>query len=224
MNKLRLILLGAPGAGKGTYAKQLGPHFGIPVVSTGDLIRSEITSGSALGKEIKDRNDKGQLINDQIVTNIAKQALQSITKTGFILDGFPRTVPQAESLESFSHVDLVVSLSLPDKVLIQKIVSRLTCPQCGEGYNTANIHTGDIEMPALLPKREGVCDKCGTCLSRRADDNIETVKNRLEVYKEETFPLIQFYESKGLMQRFDIKKGLGDLPRLVQLCERYIPS
>lgn len=206
--------VGAPGVGKGTFAKKISPHYGIPIMSTGDLVRNEISSGSALGAKIKAINDSGNLVGDDIIVEMAEGAMKSV-KGGFILDGFPRTIAQAEAAEGFTKLDLVVNLMLPQEVLVEKTVNRRVCNDCGEGFNLANIVRDGMDMPALLPAVPGVCDKCGGDLVQRSDDTEEIVNNRLRVYDDETKPLVEFYRSRNLLTDFKIVKGIADLDRLI---------
>ena len=215
-----LLLMGAPGVGKGTFASRLAPALNVPTISTGDLVRAEIKSGSALGQKIADINDRGELVDDDLITEMARARLnEDDAKGGFILDGFPRTSGQAEALETFRHVELAVNLDIDTEVLVQKITSRRVCEDCGNGYNIARIHKGDIQMEPLLPEKEGVCDKCGGKLVQRADDTPEIVRNRLEIYNAETAPLIEFYRERGTLAEFSVKRGVDDLPELLELIE-----
>ncbi len=157
---LRWCFLGAPGVGKGTFAGRVAPHFGIPTISSGDLIREEIKRGTALGASIKATNDAGQLVSDEIVTKmIATRLSQPDTKNGFILDGYPRRVSQAQALSRITPLDLVLNIDLREDILVLKAISRRVCSGCGKGYNVADIQNGDIRMPPLLPKKAGICDK-----------------------------------------------------------------
>lgn len=161
---------------------------------------------------------QGKLVDDDTILAMAKTRVgHADCKKGFIFDGFPRTLVQADKLDSFAHIDVVINLNLPQEILVEKAVSRRVCKGCGNGYNIANIKNGDYDMPPLLPKKTGICDKCGSELMQRADDTVEIVSNRLKVYNNQTAPLIEYYKKKGLLLEFDIKKGLGDLPLLVEL-------
>ncbi|KAE8888895.1 hypothetical protein PF005_g10219 [Phytophthora fragariae] len=216
---LKIMFLGAPGAGKGTYASRIAPILQIPTISTGDLVRHEIKTGTALGAKIKEYNNSGALVPDQIILDMMEQRLAlDDAKRGFILDGFPRNVPQAEAFQQVTKLDLVVNIDLPQWILSDKISGRRVCTKCGDGYNVAFINQGAYNMPPLLPKVEGVCDSCGSAsLVQRPDDAPETVKQRLEVYNQETAPLIDFYTKLGNLRTFDVKKGLADLDKLVDL-------
>jgi len=161
-------------------------------------------------------SDKGDLIPDELVDAMVEKRLQEPdAKRGFILDGYPRTVGQAEALNKYMDVDAVINITLPTHVLMEKLLGRRACEQCGRGFNVAAIHDGDLDMPPLLPKK-GDCDKCDgepTLLTRK-DDTEDIVKNRLEVYQRETAPVLDFYRGKGKTQDFAVKKGIDDVPRL----------
>jgi len=202
---MKLIFLGAPGVGKGTYASRVSPKLGIPQVSTGDLVRKEIKEGTGLGKSIKEYSDKGLLVPDKIITEMLKKRLgESDAKKGFILDGFPRTLKQARALEGITGIDLVININQKDSIIIQKIAARRVCRKCGEIYNIAHIKEGGIDMPPVLPKKEGACDKCGGELYQRGDDREEVVRERLGVYKEQTKPLTDYYRKKGLLKEITV--------------------
>lgn len=201
---MNLILLGPPGGGKGTQAKPLMERYKIPQISTGDILRDNLKRGTELGKQAKAYMDKGQLVPDEVVIGIIRDRLKEPDcKPGFMLDGFPRTVPQAEALDKVLSdmglkIDHVISIEVPDSELIKRLTGRRTCRSCGEGYHV-------MFKP---PKKEGVCDKCGGELYQRDDDNETTVRNRLEVYKKSTQPLIDYYQKKGLLRGID---GLGSI-------------
>lgn len=215
---LRMVFLGAPGVGKGTYATRMSKLWNIPHISTGDIIRAEIKAGSSLGKQFQDYSNSGRLVPDELVVEIAKKRLaQPDMQTGYILDGFPRTIPQAESLQKFStgRPNLCVNLTMPDKYIILKLASRRVCADCNGTFNVADIREGDYDMPPLLPEK-AKCPPSGKCtLEQRSDDTEDVVTKRLEVYKQETAPLIGFYRREGILTEFDIKKGVADLPALM---------
>jgi len=197
---MKLIFLGPPGVGKGTYASRIGPKLDMPHISTGDLFRAEMKSQTELGKKAKEFIDAGDLVPDELVIGMLKNRIEKPDAAkGFILDGFPRTIPQAEALEKITDIDHVVNIKQKDHVLISKIAARRVCRKCGEIYNLAHIKEDELDMPPVLPKVEGVCDKCGGELYQRDDDNEDVVKDRLVVYKEKTAPLIDFYSNKGLI-------------------------
>jgi adenylate kinase len=205
---MKIIMLGPPGSGKGTYSKRMSPELGIPHISTGDLCRAEAASGSPLGKQIKAVMDKGGLISDEMMVDMLKKRLaQPDAKKGYILDGFPRNIKQAEMLEKITGVDMVLNINMSDSILIRKIAGRRVCRKCGNIYNIADIHEGKIHMPPLSPKVAGVCDKCGGELYQRDDDKEAIVKDRLVVYTKQTQPLIDHYKKKGLVRNLDV---IGD--------------
>jgi adenylate kinase len=188
---MRLIILGAPGAGKGTQAEGLSKKFGIPTISTGEIIRNALRQGTELGKEAKQYIDRGLLVPDDVVIEIIKERLvQDDCKNGFILDGFPRTVPQANALDKMNiTIDKVLSIEVEDEKIVERISGRRQCSQCGATYHI-------IYKPS---KVENVCDTCGGNLIMRQDDAPETVENRLKVYHEQTEPLKDFYAKKDLL-------------------------
>ena len=195
-----VILLGAPGSGKGTIAGRLASeNANLKHVSSGDLLRGAIAAGTAAGKEAKGYMDKGNLVPDALIAQMIKDVLAETTgDVTMLLDGFPRNVKQAEVLESINApIRSAVLVDVPDEIIADRIAGRRTCPKCKAGYH----------VKALPPKVEGICDKCGTALTIRKDDNPDTVKDRLVVYHRETEPLIAFYEKKGLLRRIDGDQG-----------------
>lgn len=215
---MNLIFLGPPGVGKGTYASRISPLLGIPHISTGDMFRDEVKRGSDLGKKAQEFMEKGLLVPDEIVFEMLKKRLQQQdARKGFILDGFPRTHPQAELLEKITTIEKVININLREQVLIQKIAARRVCKNCGEIYNIADIREGEIHLPPLLPKKEGVCD-CGGELYQRDDDKEDVVRERLEVYKKQTQPLIDFYRKQGLVRDFQVTAGPEQMvPKIIEL-------
>lgn len=203
---MRLILLGAPGAGKGTQAATLAEKLNIPHISTGDIFRSNIRNGTTLGKMAKEYIDKGALVPDDVTISIVKDRLQQEDcKNGFILDGFPRTIPQAESLESELKqmdmpLDKVIDISVPDSDIIKRLSGRRVCSECGLSYHT-------VFGP---PKTEGICDGCGAPVIQRDDDREETVLNRLKTYHNQTEPLIGYYRNKGKLLVVEGKDKIPD--------------
>lgn len=181
---MNLILLGAPGSGKGTLAKNIVKNYNIPQISTGDILRANITFGTELGLKAKAYMDAGKLVPDELVIDLLQQRLEEKDcKNGFILDGFPRTLAQAEALEKIARIDSVIQIDLPFDVIEDRVVNRRICSNCGEIYNATT-----------YDKKE--CSKCGAPLYQRDDDKLETVRNRLEVYEKQTAPLINFYIDK----------------------------
>ena len=196
---LRTILLGPPGAGKGTQAVRIVEKYGIPHISTGDIFRDNIKRQTELGKKAQEYMNKGELVPDDLVIEIATdRLLRDDCKKGFLLDGFPRTVYQAEKLDEFMHahdgkIDHVINLEVEDDLLIFRLTGRRVCKQCGASFHVVNIP----------PKVEGICDRCGGELVQRADDTEETVKNRITVYKEQTMPLIDYYTKANNITTLD---------------------
>ena len=201
---MNLILLGPPGAGKGTQAKKLIDAYGIPQISTGDMLREAVKNQTELGIEAKKFMDAGKLVTDEIVIGLAKDRMsQPDCEKGFMLDGFPRTVPQAEALDKVLEdmgrkIDHVVSIEVPSSELLGRLTGRRTCKECGSGFHV-------MFDP---PKVEGKCDKCGGELYQRDDDNEATVSNRLSVYEDSTKPLIDYYQAKTLLRPID---GVGSI-------------
>ncbi len=205
---MKAIFLGPPGVGKGTYASRIAPQLGIAHISTGDLLRAEMANGSGLGKKAKGFIEKGQLVPDGLVIDMLLKRLKEVDcRKGFILDGFPRTVFQAESLDKNLKMDVVINIMLRDDFLIEKISARRQCRNCGKIYNLADINRDGISMPPILPKKPGVCDECGGQLYQRDDDKTGTAKQRLEIYKKQTAPLIEYYREKGLLKEVKVIGG-----------------
>jgi len=187
----KLIFLGPPSVGKGTIAKMVEDKLNAPQISTGDLLREAVKNETELGMEAKEYMDSGKLVPDELVINLLKEKIQGMDS--FILDGFPRTIPQAEALDKEIPVDKVISFEAPDEMIIRRITGRRTCRDCGQTFH--------VEF--IPPKEENVCDKCGGELYIREDQKPDVVKERLEVYKEQTEPLIEHYNNKGLLETVD---------------------
>lgn len=201
---MKLLIMGRPGAGKGTQAANIKEYFQIPHISTGDMFRAAIKNQTKLGLTAKDYMDKGLLVPDEVTIGIVRERLlEDDCKKGFLLDGFPRTIAQAESLESFLKenkivLDAVLDVDVPAEILIQRMVGRRVCKGCGATYH--------VEFNA--PKQEGICDVCGTKLIQRNDDTYETAQNRLAVYDEQTAPLLEFYKKRNLLKTVDGNQAL----------------
>ena len=204
---MRMILLGAPGAGKGTQAKLLMDKYGIIQISTGDILRENVKTGTELGKNAKSYMEKGLLVPDEVIISMTKERFKKPDcANGFILDGFPRTVAQADALEALLKemslkLDACVCVEVPSEELVKRISGRRVCGNCGEPYHIFNKKS----------KVEGKCDKCNSDLVHRKDDYEETVVNRLKVYQNETFPLLEYYENRKLVIKVD---GLGDINQI----------
>lgn len=201
---MNIMLFGAPGAGKGTQAKPIMDRYGIPQISTGDILRAAIKSGTAMGLEAKKFMDEGKLVPDSTIIGIIRDRIvEEDCKKGFILDGFPRTIPQAEALEVIMkeigiELDKVISLNVPDSAIVERITGRKNCPTCGASFH----------VTFNPPKVEGICDHCGGELITRKDDTEETVITRLKAYHEQTAPLFHFYKERGVMVEIDGMKPL----------------
>lgn len=204
---MKIIMLGAPGAGKGTHAKKITEKFGIPAISTGDIFRENIKNGTELGKKAKEYMDAGNLVPDELVCDLVVDRLkQDDCKNGYILDGFPRTIPQAEALTAAlakddDAIDYALEIFLEDQAIIDRMSGRRVCKSCGATYHVVNIP----------PKTEGVCDECDGELIVRDDDAPETVKKRLDVYHEQTQPLIDYYKAKGILKEVDGTVDMKDV-------------
>jgi len=212
---LNILLLGPPGAGKGTQAKRLEERYGMVQLSTGDMLRAERASGSALGKQVQAIMDAGQLVSDDIMIALIAQRIAALKGKGFILDGFPRTVPQAEALDEMLKknglsLDHVIELTVDEDALVDRIAGRFSCAKCGASYHD-RYHR---------PKQEGVCDACGSHdFIRRPDDNAETVKARLAAYRAQTAPILPYYQSKGVLRSID---GMAEIDDVTQQIETIL--
>lgn len=196
---MKIIMLGAPGAGKGTQAKQIAGKYSIPHISTGDIFRANIKNGTDLGKKAKEYMDQGLLVPDELTCDLVMDRIQQDDcKNGFVLDGFPRTIPQAEALDAAltkigEHMDYAIDVDVPDESIVSRMSGRRACLDCGATYH----------IVSLPPKTEGKCDHCGSDLVLRDDDKPETVQKRLTVYHEQTQPLIDHYQKQGILKSVD---------------------
>ncbi len=204
---MKIIMLGAPGAGKGTQAKMIADKYQIPHISTGDIFRANIKNGTELGKEAKKYMDQGLLVPDELTVKILlDRVAQPDCANGYVLDGFPRTIPQAEVLDKAltklnDKIDYAINVDVPDENIVKRMSGRRACVACGSTYHIEHIP----------PKKEGVCDKCGEPLILRDDDKPETVLNRLKVYHDQTQPLIDFYTGKGVLKSVDGTVDMQDV-------------
>ena len=203
---MNLILLGAPGAGKGTQAEVIAEHLSIPTISTGNIIREALKSGTEMGRKAKEYMDAGKLVPDDIVIGIIQERLaQPDCAGGFILDGFPRTIPQAEALDRMGIViDRVIDIEVADEKIARRVSGRRVCPACGASYHV------DYKRPAV----ENVCDRCGDTLVQRKDDHPDTVRERLRVYHEQTEPLKGYYAQSGKLYIVEGQEEVADTTRL----------
>ncbi|OUO15592.1 adenylate kinase [Flavonifractor sp. An4] len=210
---MKIILLGAPGAGKGTQAEIISKKLGIPTISTGNILRAAVKAGTPIGLEAKSYMDAGKLVPDEVIIGIIQERLtESDCANGFILDGVPRTIAQAEALDAHGiHFDAVLSLEIADSVIEARMTGRRTCHTCGATYH----------IVAAPPKQEGICDKCGGELEQRKDDQPETVKHRLEVYHNETEPLKDYYQAHGVLMSVPDLGGIEETNnKIMELLEK----
>lgn len=204
---MKIIMLGAPGAGKGTQAQMICDKYNVPHISTGDLFRSNIKNGTELGKKAKEYMDKGQLVPDELTVQLLlDRVTNEDCKDGYVLDGFPRTIPQADVLDKeltklSDKIDYAIDVEVPDENIVRRMSGRRACLKCGATYHIEHIP----------PKQEGICDRCGSELVQRDDDKPETVQNRLSVYHEQTQPLITYYDSKNILKTVDGTKDMNDV-------------
>lgn len=206
---MKIVMLGAPGAGKGTQAIKIADKYDIPHISTGDIFRANIKGGTELGQKAKSYIDKGELVPDEVTIGMLLDRIaQDDCKNGYVLDGFPRTIPQAESLTEAlksqgDQIDFALNIDVPDEAIIERMSGRRACPKCGATYH----------IVFAAPKTENICDKCGTELIIRSDDKPETVKDRLNVYHQQTEPLIAYYKAAGVLREVD---GTQELPKVFE--------
>jgi adenylate kinase len=213
---LKIILLGPPGAGKGTQSKRLEKAHGLVQLSTGDMLRAERAAGTELGRKVQAIMDAGQLVSDDIIVDMIEKRIGAADcRNGFVLDGFPRTVPQAEALDAMlarrnMKLDYVIELAVDEDALVDRIDGRFSCAKCGASYHERN----------KRPKVAGVCDVCGSKdFIRRADDNAETVKARLAAYHAQTAPILPYYRAKGILRQVD---GMADIPEVTRQIETIL--
>lgn len=203
---MNIVFLGAPGAGKGTQATKICDKYNIPHISTGDILRANIKAGTSLGVQAKSYIDQGLLVPDELVIALVEDRLaQDDCKAGYVLDGFPRTIEQAEALSGFAHIDLAVNIVVDEALVVERIAGRRMC-KCGESFHTSWYHSD-------------VCNKCGAPLYQRDDDKAETVKARLEVYNKQTAPLIDFYGKQGVLKDVD---GMQDMLKVFESIVKVI--
>ena len=205
--KAKVVLLGPPGCGKGTQAEKMGDDLGYVKLSTGDMLREAVRNKTELGLKAKTYMDAGGLVPNDLIIGLMKEKIAGLDK--IILDGFPRTVEQADALAEQVDIDIAINIDVPDEELITRLTQRRSCPDCNAVYHLTN----------KPPMKEGVCDKCGAALYQRDDDKEETVKNRLEVYRKNTFPLIDYYEKRGKLVTIP---GVGDISEIYAQVKKSI--
>ncbi len=212
---MNVVILGSPGVGKGTYAKILSDKYNILRISVGDLFRRAIRDKTELGNKIKDYVSRGDLVPDEIVIELVKERLQKDDcKNGFFLDGFPRTIAQAEAMEKFKKIDKVLNFVASDWVIMSRLGGRRTCRECGAIYHVK-------EVP---PKVEGICDRCGGRLYQRSDETPQAIKNRLRVYREKTKPVIDYFRKKGLLADIDANYPFEEVDKVFSQCEKHLQN
>lgn len=212
---MNIVILGPPGVGKGTYAGFLSKKYNIPKISVGDLFRRAIKDETELGKKIKDYVSSGDLVPDEIVIELVKNRLQGDDcKGGFLLDGYPRTVPQAEAMGKFKKIDAALNFVAPDEVIMSRIGGRRTCSKCGAIYHVKNVP----------PKVEGICDRCGGRLIQRSDEKPQVIKNRLVVYRKKTKPVVDYLRKQGLLVDIDAHYSIEEMDKIISQCEKHLQN
>jgi len=212
---MNIVILGSPGVGKGTYAKILSDKYKIPRISVGDLVRKVIRDETELGKKIKDYVSRGDLVPDEMVIELVKERLQKDDcKNGFFLDGFPRTIAQAEAMEKFMKTDKVLNFVASDWVIMSRLGGRRTCRECGAIYHVK-------EIP---PKVEGICDRCGGQLYQRSDETPQAIKNRLRIYREKTKPVIGYFRKKSLLAKINANYPFEKIGKVISQCEKHLKN
>jgi len=210
---MNIVILGSPGVGKGTYAKILSDKHNIPRISVGDLFRKAIRDETELGKKIKNYVSRGDLVPDEIVIELVKERLRKDDcKKGFLLDGFPRTIAQAEAMEKFKKIGKVLNFVASDWIIMSRLGGRRTCRECGAIYHVK-------EIP---PKVEGICDRCGGQLYQRSDETPQAIKNRLRVYREKTKPVIGYFRKKDLLAEIDAEYPFEEVDKVISQCEKHL--
>jgi adenylate kinase len=210
---VNIVVLGPPGVGKGTYSEFLAKKHGVPNISVGDLFRNAIKNQTELGKRIKGYVSSGDLVPDQIVIELVKNRLEEADcKNGFLLDGYPRTVAQAEAMMKFKKIDVALNFVAPDEVIMERISGRRTCSKCGAIYHIKNVP----------PTIDGICDRCTGRLVQRSDEKPDIIKNRLMVYREKTKPVVDYLRTKGLVADIDANYPIEEIDKIIAQCEKYL--
>jgi len=212
---MNIVMLGSPGVGKGTYANILSDKYNIPRISVGDLFRKAIRDETELGKKIRGYVSRGDLVPDEMVIELVKERLrEDDCNNGFFLDGFPRTIAQAEAMEKFKKVDKAFNFVASDGIIMSRLGGRRTCRDCGAIYHVENIPS----------KVEGVCDRCGGGLYQRSDETSQAIKNRLRVYREKTKPVVDYFRKKGLLADIDANYQFEEVDKVISQCERHLQN
>ena len=212
---MNIVMLGSPGVGKGTYAEILSDKYNVPRISVGDLFREAIRDETELGEKIKGYVSRGDLVPDEMVVELVKERLQEDDcKNGFFLDGFPRTIVQAEAMEKFEKIDEVFNFVASDRVIMSRLCGRRTCRECGAIYHVTNIPS----------KVEGICDRCGGRLYQRSDETPQAIKNRLRVYREKTKPVVDYFRKKGLLADIDANYRIEEVDKVISQCEKHLQN
>jgi adenylate kinase len=210
---MNIVVLGPPGVGKGTYSGFLSKKHDIPNISVGDLFRNAIKNQTELGKRIKSYVSSGDLVPDQIVIELVKKRLEETDcKNGFLLDGYPRTVPQAEAMMQFKKIDVALNFVAPDEVIMERIGGRRTCSKCGAIYHIKNVP----------PTIDGICDRCSGRLVQRSDEKPDVIKNRLNVYREKTKPVVDYLRKMGLVADIDANYPIEEIDKIITQCEKHL--
>jgi len=211
---MKIILLGAPGAGKGTYASRLKNTYNIPHISTGDLLREAVKNETEYGLIAKEYMNKGQFVPDEIIVNLLKERLeQEDAQKGILLDGFPRTIKQAELLDEITNIHKVLKFDLDEETVLRRLGGRIICKNCGEIYNKRN----------MMPQKDGVCDKCEGEIYQRDDDKEETILERLKIYHEQTSPLVEYYLDRDILHSIDANRDISDPEcKVIEECEKIL--
>jgi len=214
-NSMNIVLLGSPGIGKGTYADILSKKYGIPHISSGQLFREEMEKKNDLGKKVDDYINRGELVPDEITIEFIKERLKKKDcNNGFFLDGYPRTIPQAEELENFSKIDNVLNFVASEDVIVDRLGGRRTCKECGAIFHIKNVP----------PKVKGVCDQCSGELYQREDEKPEAIKIRMREYNKKTKPLVDFYKKKGLLVNIDANPPIEEVDRIISQCDKALST
>ena len=212
---MNIVMLGSPGVGKGTYAKILSDRYNIPRISVGDLLRKAMRDETELGKKIEDYVSRGDLVPDEVTIKLVENRLsKDDCKKGFLLDGFPRTIAQAEALEEFSTIDKVLNFVASDEVILARLGGRRTCKECGAVFHTK-------EIP---PRIDGICDVCGGKLHQRSDETPQAIKNRLRVYRKKTEPVIDYFRKRGLLADISANFQFEEIDKVISQCDKNLKN